>query len=114
MHTRSRQESWGPSVVMRSVISLLYALCALVLLATPLLQIRLHRKLSAAGQGSGRRLGGHNHLLLLLVAASGAGVYYFVNPEANIRVDLLLAIPLCALALLLWAMFLLRLARQRP
>ena len=91
----------------------LYVLSGLILLAVPVLQIRLHRRLAGANAGGMAWLGRQNHLLLLLAALAAAGVYILVNPEANIRVDLLLAIPLAALVILLWGAFLLRLAHWR-
>jgi hypothetical protein len=98
---------------MRTLLNGLYILCALVLFVIPLLQVGLHRKLTRSGEHVSSELGRRNHLLFLLAVASASGVYYFVNPEANIRVDLLLAIPLCGLALLFWTVFLIRLARAR-
>jgi len=98
---------------MRSVLTTLYVLSAVALLVIPALQVRLHWKLARPDGADLTQLGIQNHILLFLAGASAAGLYYFVNPEANIRVDLLLAIPLSSLIVFLWGMFSLRLSRLK-
>lgn len=98
---------------MRSVQTALYVLSGLALLFIPPLQVLLHWKFAGADDSKLARLRIWNHALLLLAVAAAAGLYHLVNPEANIRVDLLLAIPLSALILLLWGMFTLRLSRMK-
>jgi hypothetical protein len=98
---------------MRGVLTTLYVLSAIALLFIPALQVRLHWKLARPDNADLSRLGIQNHILVLLAGASAAGLYYCVNPETNIRVDLLLAIPLSILIVLLWGMFSLRLSHLK-
>jgi hypothetical protein len=98
---------------MRSLLTALYVLSGTVLLVIPVLQVRLHWNLAQLDTAQLPRLAARNHILLLSAAASVAGLYYFVDPGANIRVDLLLAIPFSALILLLWGMFMLRLSHAK-
>jgi len=94
-------------------LAALYVLSGILLLGIPIFQIRLHRQLARGDTARGLALWSQNHLLLGLAALAAAGVYYCVDPEANIRVDLLLALPLMVLVVLLWAMFVLQMARRR-
>jgi hypothetical protein len=97
---------------MSSVTAALYVVSGIVLLVVPVLQVLLHRKLGGPGTPGLSRLGLWNHLLLGVAGVSVAGLYYLVDPEANIRVDLLLAMPVSALVVLLWAIFALRWVRM--
>ena len=93
-------------------MAFLYLLSVAVLLAVPVLQIQLHRHLSRSTSSLVPSLESRNHLLLALAVLAAGGVYSLVNPEANIRVDLLVAIPISLVVLLLWGMFTLRAARM--
>jgi len=93
---------------MRGILTTLYVISGIALLAIPGLQVRLHWKLARPDSGSLKQTLIQNHVLFLVAVAALAGLYYCVNPEANIRVDLLLAIPISVIILLLWGMLILR------
>jgi hypothetical protein len=82
---------------MGSFLTSHYVPCGIGLLVIPLLQIRLHRRLSQIRALNPALAGRQNHLLLLIAIASGAEAYYFVDPEANIRIpngsDLPISVP---------------------
>lgn len=96
---------------MRTIFTVIYLIAGSTLLAIPVIQVILHWRMGRTSAGDLARMGSHNNLLLGMAVLATAGVYFFVNPEANIRVDLLLAIPLWIIMILLWGLFKFRLSR---
>lgn len=98
---------------MRTILTALYLIAGIAMLAIPVIQLILHWSVGRSSAGDLARMSNHNNVLIGLAVLAVAGVYFFVNPEANIRVDLLLAIPLEIIMIVLWGLLKFRLSRLR-
>lgn len=98
---------------MRTILTALYLIAGIAMLAIPVIQLILHWRVGRSSAGDLARMGNQNNVLIGLAVLAVAGVYFFVNPEANIRVDLLLAIPLGIIMIVLWGLLKFRLSRLR-
>ena len=98
---------------MRTILTALYLISGIAMLAIPVIQLILHWSVGRTSDGDLARTSNHNNVHIGLAVLAVAGVHFFVNPEANIRVDLLLAIPLEIIMIVLWGLLKFRLSRLR-